>query len=199
MEELKIYYPFKPFVVTQKWGAVNPAYSAQFNDPTFKKHNGIDANTGRLNWEGKVKTEYPVYCPVENFTVFKVDYAPNGGGNEMWLISNEPVQMFERKCYAYMPLCHAKKILVQAGDKPKLGELLMIADNTGFSTGLHTHMGLYRVDFNGVKITQFYDKNEANGSFAPQLFFTGIHAVNAATITTLVKSGLRYYKYIMGI
>ncbi len=196
---LKIYYPYKPYVITQNWGNPNPAYATQFNDPNFKLHNGVDANIGATNWDGSVTTEYPVYCPVDGFTVQKVDYAPQGGGNELWLISDEPVVMFERTCYAYMPLCHAKKILVQAGDKPALGELLMIADNTGFSTGLHTHMGLYRVNYDGSKITDYYDINEANGSFNPALFFTGQYAVDVASLATLVTSGLRYYKYKMGL
>lgn len=196
---LKIYYPFKPYVITQKWGNPNPAYATQFNDPSFKLHNGIDANTGAFNWDKTVKSEYPVYCPVDGFTVQKVDYAPEGGGNEMWLISNDPVVMFERTCYAYIPLCHGKKILVQAGYKPALGELLMIADNTGFSTGLHTHMGLYRVNYDGAKVTDYYDINEATGSFDPSLFFTEKFAVDVATGATLITSGLRLYKYILGI
>lgn len=192
---LKLYYPFKPYVVTQKWGVENPAYAQQFNDPSFKRHNGEDANIGAFNWDGSVVSEYPVYCPVEDFTVQKVDYAPQGGGNELWLISNEPLQMFERECYAYIPLCHGKKILVQAGDKPALGELLMIADNTGFSTGIHTHQGVYRVGYDGIRITNFYDTNEANGSFDPALFQCGLYAVDQATTPTAIKNAFRYYQY----
>jgi hypothetical protein len=43
-----------------------------------------------------VVSKYPVYCPVEGFTVFKVDYQPSGGGNEMWLISDEPLQIGDK-------------------------------------------------------------------------------------------------------
>lgn len=194
--ELKIYWPFKPYVITQHWGNANPDYAKQFNNPAFKLHNGVDANTGYKNWDGSIVSEYPVYCPVENFTVQRVDFSPNGGGNEMWLISNNPLQMFDQKVYAWIPFCHAKKILVKPGDTPRLGELLMIADNTGFSTGIHTHMGLYRVNNtpNGlIKI----DSNDAEGSFSPELFFTGEYAVDKASFSTLVKSELRYYNYKM--
>lgn len=201
MNELRIYYPFKPYRVTQAWGASNPIYAQQFNNPEFKLHNGIDANTvGQFAPMGsKPVTEYPVYCPVEDFTVERVDYAPNGGGNELWLISNKPLQMFEQKVYAYIPLCHAKKILVKAGDTPALGELLMIADSTGFSTGLHTHMGLYRVNYEGHSIKSYIDTNQANGSFDPSLFFTNSYAIDEATIPTLIKNGLRYYQYVLGL
>ncbi len=88
MNPLKIWFPFKPYLVTQHWGNPNPAYAKQFNDPNFQLHNGVDANTGRLDWQDKIYTEYPVYCPVEGFTVMKVDFAPQGGGNELWLISD---------------------------------------------------------------------------------------------------------------
>ena len=193
---LKIFYPFKPFVITQKWGSPNPAYATQFNKPDFKLHNVIDANTGILTWDKKIATEYPVYCPVEGFTVHKVNFYPKGGGNEMWLISDEPIEMFERKAHAWIPLCHAKKILVNPGYKPKLGELIMIADNTGFSTGLHTHIGLYRVEYDGLNCTKI-DKNEAEGSFDPSLFFTNSYAVYNANTATLIKSGLRYFNYLI--
>ena len=196
--ELKIFYPFKPFLITQRWGNQNSAYSTQFNDPDFKLHNGVDANPGVQEWNGKLRTEYPVYCPVEGFTVKKVDYAPQGGGNELWLISDQPLQMFDKKLYAYIPLCHAKKILVKAGDQPKLGQLLMIGDNTGFSTGLHTHMGLYRVGYNGYDITKV-DVNSAEGSFDPSLFFTKEYAIDKAVLSTFVSNGLLYWRYLTGL
>lgn len=199
--DLKIYWPFKPYVITQHWGnlPIDPATGKSEYAPLgFNLHNGVDANIGRLNWDGTVATEYPVYCPVEGFTVRSVDFAPLGGGNELWLISNEPLQMFDLKCYAWIPLCHAKKILVKAGDTPALGELLMIADNTGFSTGLHTHMGLYRVEHMGGGLHEL-DINDANGSFTPELFFTNKYAIDEATFSTLVKNNLRYYGYKAGL
>ena len=194
---LSIHYPHKPYIITQRWGNPNPAYANQFNDPSFKLHNGTDA-VGKMTTlsDGVLRAEHPVYCPVDGFTVERVQYRPEGGGNEIWLISDKPFQMFERECFVYLVICHAKKILVKPGDKPALGELIMIADSTGFSTGLHTHMGLYRVSYENGRIT-YLDKNEATGSFDPSLFFTGVYAVDKATTGTLVKSGLRYFKYLV--
>lgn len=195
---LRIRWPYKPYFITQKWGNPNPAYATQFNDPAFKLHNGVDANVGKFDWQGKVVSEYPVYCPVENFTVKSVDFSPQGGGNELWLVSNESLQIGDKTCLAYMPLCHAKKILVKAGDTPALGELLMIADNTGFSTGIHTHMGLYRIEYTNATIHKL-DMNDAEGSFDPSLFFTKTYAADEASLQTLIISNLRYYKYLMGL
>lgn len=195
MPTFKIYKPFKPFVITQHWGNANPKYAAHFNDPSFKLHNGVDANTGYQNWDGTVKTEYPVYMVAPGFRVSSIDYYPNGGGNQLELISKEKIKIFDQECYVLLIFCHAKKILVKEGDEPELGELLMIADNTGFSTGLHTHLGMYRLNDSHRKI----DTNEAKGSFSPELFIGEEFAVDAATTATLVRSGLRYWKYKAGL
>lgn len=197
---LQIHYPFKPYIITQHWGNPNPAYSAQFNDPSFKLHNGVDAVALYPQSDGSFAkgTKWPVYCPADGFKVLSVDYAPQGGGNEVWLISKNKYQMFEKECYALLVLCHADRVLVKAGDEPKLGEILMVSDNTGFSTGEHTHMGLYRVDYNDIWYTRL-DENDATGSFDPSLFFNGIYAVDQADVATLIKSNMKYYQYKLGL
>jgi murein DD-endopeptidase MepM/ murein hydrolase activator NlpD len=86
--------------------------------------------------------------------------------------------MFDQECYARIWFCHAKKVLVKKGYEPALGELLMIANNTGFSTGPHTHMGLYRLDDMKWKL----DKNAATGSFDPSLLFTEKFAEDQSTV-----------------
>jgi murein DD-endopeptidase MepM/ murein hydrolase activator NlpD len=186
MNDLKIYFPFKPYIITQRWGNPTDAYSTQFNDPNFTEHNGVDAFTG-----GKPPTGWPVYCPVDGFVVESVSYEQNGGGNQISLISKEKLQVFEQLCYVRIWLCHAEKILVPVGYEPALGELLMIADNTGFSTGPHTHLGVYRLNDQKQKI----DANKATGSFDPSLFFTNKYAVDVASWGALFKSGLRLAKY----
>lgn len=199
--KLEISYPFKPFIIAQHWGnlPIDPVTGKSEYAPLgFNLHNGVDANDGSLTYEGVPYTNFPVYCPVEGFTVRSVDFAPHGGGNELWLISNEPVQMGDKLAYAWMPLCHAKKIFVKAGDTPALGQLLMIGNNTGFSTGPHTHMGLYRVEQMGGGL-HILDVNDANNSYNPELFFTGQFAIDLATIGTLMKNNMLYYQYLLGL
>ena len=182
---LHIYWPFKPYTVTQRWGNPNPSYAAQFGDPSFKNHNGIDAKPHLTD------TSYPVYCPVEGFRVAAVEFYPDGGGNQIGLVSKQKYQIGDKLCYVSILLCHAEKIVVPVGYEPARGELLMIADNTGFSTGPHTHMGMYRLDDNLNKI----DSNGATGSYDPALQFIGDFAVDQATLPTLIKSNWRYYQY----
>lgn len=185
---LKINYPFKPFIFTQKWGEPNPAYD-HFG---FTRHNGVDAYTGGGPIQG---TTWPVWCPVDGFVVDKVQYRPEGGGNEIWMVSKEPLLMGDEVCYAYLVMCHAEKIFLKAGDEPVGGDLVMIADHTGFSTGPHTHIGLYRVHKNGASWI-FFDQNDANGSHNPEPYFTGEFAVDVASYLSLFKGGLRYYTYL---
>ena len=75
----------------------------------------------------------------------------------------------------------------------------MVADSTGFSTGPHTHIGLYRVDYDGKRIDVARHADDAAGSFAPNLFFTLRYAVDVADVGTLMKSALRYMKYLSGL
>lgn len=192
---MKLYYPHKPYIVTQSWGNLNSAYSTQFGDPTFTRHNGIDSIIGKYDYQGKLVTEFWVTCPVEGFKVGGVGYQANGAGNYLWLDSKEPILIGDKTCTARLYFFHGKKILVKTGDEPALGELMMISDSTGFSTGLHLHMGLYRIGNAGQKL----DKgNEAEGSYDPSLFYTKEFAIDKAAISTLTKSTLRYLAYLLG-
>jgi hypothetical protein len=189
--DLRIYWPIKPFVITQRWGNPTDAYSTQFGDPSFKRHNGIDANVGR---SGPIsyQTQFPIYCPVEGFRVESVSYEKNGGGNQVSLVSLDPILVGDMLCYARIWLCHGKKVLVKENYRPKLGELLMIGNNTGFSTGPHPH-GLYRVDGYGDKI----DRNDATGSIDPAPYFAKEYAVDKASVSLLIANGLRLAKYYL--
>lgn len=188
---LKLYRPFKHFIVNQAWGNPNPAYN-QFG---FTRHNGLDCSSAYSDqYTNYAPKTWPVYCPVEGFTVQLVRYMPNGGGHEIWMMSDKPLQLGDKLCHAYLVMCHAEKIFLKPGNKPVLGELMMIADNTGFSTGPHTHIGLYRVNWDGKKIT-YLDQNDANGSHDPALYLSSEYAVDKATLVTLVKSNMRYYQY----
>jgi hypothetical protein len=187
---LLIDFPFKPFIVTQQWGNPSDAYSTQFNDPNFTLHNGVDANVGRSG-DIAYQTTFPVYCPVENFRVESVTWDPKGGGNQLSLFSLDPVIVGGVECYARIFLCHGKKILVKEKDVVQRGQLLMIANNTGFSTGPHTHIGLYRTDASGNKL----DSNHATGSFNPALCYSGEFAIDQAREALLVENGKRLEEF----
>lgn len=189
--DLKIHKPFKYLNVAQKWNNPNPIYG-QFG---FTHHNGTDLTSGYANQNGVYAPKtWPVYCPVEDFTVQLIRYMPNGGGNEMWLLSNQKLQIGDKLCYAYLVMAHAEKIFSKVGDTPNIGDLLMVADTTGFSTGPHVHLGLYRVEWDGIRMT-YLDQNDANGSHDPAPYFTNDYAVDLGTTATFGTSILRYITY----
>lgn len=193
MMNLTIHKPFKYLNVTQKWNNPNDAY-AQFG---FTHHNGVDLTCGYANQASVYNPKtWPVYCPVEGFVVQKVQYMPQGGGNELWMLSKEKLQIGDKLCYAYLVMCHAEKIFAKVGNEPVIGDMLMVADSTGFSTGPHVHMGLYRVDWDGIRMT-YLDQNDANGSHDAALYFTDDYAVDLASASTLIKSAFRYYQYLI--
>lgn len=190
---LKIHKPFKWWYVTQKWGVRNTAYD-QFG---FKLHNGLDVISGYNDANTAYNPKkWPVYNGLEGFTVHQVRLNPNGGGNDIWFISDELLQIGERVCHAYFGFAHADTIFAKAGDKLEIGDMFMIADNTGFSTGPHVHISFYRVDWDG-KIMTFLDKNDAHNSFDPEPFLTSEYAVDKASLATLIKNNLRYYQWLL--
>jgi hypothetical protein len=133
------------------------------DDRNWELHNGIDALTIA---PGEYGRRWPVYCPVEGFVVESINFVPNGGGHEVSLISKNPLKVFEEECYMRLFFCHAHKVLVTKSMELAVGEVFMIANNTGFSTGPHTHVGMYRLN----KKMKFIDSNKARHSFNPSIF-----------------------------
>lgn len=68
--------------------------------------------------------------------------------------------------------------LVIAGQVLKVGTYVGQADNTGFSTGTHTHRNGRRVD----KDLNFVDTNDASNSFDTMQFDTGLAAQDYQTL-----------------
>ena len=72
---LNIHKPFRYLNVTQSWNNPNGIYG-QFG---FTHHNGVDLTSGYANQkEAYSPKTWPVWCPVENFRVDKVQYRENG-------------------------------------------------------------------------------------------------------------------------
>lgn len=178
METLRLYYPAKPFRITQAWGIYNPAYQ-QFG---FNRHNGIDFALG---------ADKTLYAPCDGVIV-RTGNQPTGGGIFLGLMTDVK-QFNDGQFHVLIDLLHCEKFLVKEGDVVKIGQKLAIADNTGFSTGPHTHMQPRRVaSWNGQVAERLQwtpaDKNDANGSFDPMPHFIGIHAQDYRTLIHLYSA-----------
>lgn len=168
MPKLRLYYPAKPFVLTQGWGILNPIYN-QFG---FSRHNGVDF---RLGDDGMIRAPF-------DGVIVRTGNQPNGGGIFLGLISQEKFLFEDGKiCNVLLDLLHLDHVLVSEGAVVKTGDVLAKADNTGLSTGPHTHMQPRRaLGWNGEAGDQLAwipaDLNDANNTFDPQPYWTGIHA-----------------------
>lgn len=189
MEKFELWYPAKPYIVNQAWGIKNPIY-AQFG---FGSHNGVDF---RVDADGILN------APCAG-TIVRTGNQPSGGGIFLGIMSEEAEFKDGVVCRALIDLLHCKELLVKEGDYVKAGAPIAVADNTGFSTGPHTHMQLRRVKkWNGKtgdKLTWTkVDTNDANHSFDPAPYWNGFYAVDAdtvlATLQRIIGLLLKYIK-----
>lgn len=161
MARLSISYISKPYQVSQAWGIYNPAYT-QFG---FDHHNGIDSLLG---------ADKKIYAPCP-LVVLAAGFYPNGAGNYITARTTEKVDLDGMES-SYVTMCfmHLEKVDVTVNQTLQTGDYMAIADNTGFSTGPHTHWLCMRSDEFGNKL----DKNNANGSFDQKPYFNGKYAID---------------------
>lgn len=162
--KLSLYYEAKPWKINQAWGVENPIYE-QFG---FKRHNGIDIAPGM---------DKGLYTPFECF-VTKIAYQPTGAGHYICLLSKDEFQFDDgQKAFVEITYMHLEKTLVGVGSSLKVGDKFAVCDNTGFSTGPHTHIAHKRVK----KVAGGYveiDFNDAKGTFNALPHYNGEYAVD---------------------
>lgn len=156
----EIYYPQDTWNITQEWGVSRPEIYSRFG---FTQHNGIDV---QLAPNKLVRAPFP--CEV-----IKIGYQPNGGGIYISCISNEAYEFPDgKKAWILVDALHLKETRAIVGNKYDTGYVLAVGNNTGFSTGAHTHYQWRRVlkTPNGFEEV---DTNKANNSFDPTPYFVG--------------------------
>lgn len=164
----KLYWPAKPFVLNQGWGILNPIYN-QFG---FSRHNGIDIALG---------ADSKLYAPC-NGQVVRVGYQANGGGNYFGMMT-DVYDWQDGQYRVLLDFLHCESISVPEGQILKTGDLMAVADNTGLTTGPHTHIQPRRVKFwnqqyGDALIWTNEDMNDANNSFDPMPYFGQYYAVD---------------------
>ena len=138
IQNLELSYPAKPYKIRQGFGIFNPAYE-QFG---FNRHNGIDF---AVDSDG-------IVVAMCKGVVRETGYNA-GAGNYVRYRTKEMVRAEGYVGYVEFMVMHAKTILVKAGDEVMCGTPLIVADNTGFSTGPHTHISAYFLDLKaGLKM-----------------------------------------------
>lgn len=179
MAKPSFYYVAYPYKVNQAWGIYNPVYE-RFG---FTRHNGTDIALG---------TDKVLYAPFD-YTVVRTGNQPEGGGIFLGIMSEE-FDFLDGKYRVLLDLLHCEKLLAAEGRVGKTGDVLAIADNTGFSTGPHTHLQARRVknwnySVGNAASWKYVDKNEANGSFDMEPYWNGKYAkeVNLVRQVTILQ------------
>lgn len=163
----ELFYPAKPYIVTQPWGVYRPEIYSQFG---FTMHNGVDIRIGSDN---TLRAEFP--CETIN-----TGWQPSGAGLYMTVLSNDEYDFDDGvRCRVMVDYMHLKEIKKYPGRdyRSGVGDILAIPNNTGFSTGPHTHAQYRRVHKTPQGIVNV-DTNDANNSFDPEPFRDGQYAVD---------------------
>lgn len=184
--KLKLDYEIKPYVVSQPWGNVpiDPKTGKSVYAPFgFTQHNGVDVLPG-IDKEVRAPFDYEVLW---------TEWQPNGGGNVLGVISQQEYDGPDGKpAYCLIDYLHLESFVKKPGGigyKGKAGDLLAYTDNTGFSTGPHTHMQ-YRWEHKDPKATnglRDVEVNKAHNSFNPEPFRTGDYARDKFFLTQQVS------------
>lgn len=164
-----------PWRVTQAWGVYDPKTYSQFG---FTRHNGIDVALGT----GSI-VNVPFDC-----VVARKGYEPNGGGIYVGVISTQEYDFDDGvRCKVLVDSLHLKQIIATEGEFLKQGQQVAIGDNTGVTTGPHTHFQFRRVSWDGKLITSL-DKNDANNSFDPMPYFDDLVSPQIQQADTIVTA-----------
>ncbi len=170
--KLELSFPAKPYTITQAFGILNPSYE-QFG---FSKHNGIDF---------AVDADGIVVAMCEGI-VYEVG-ANAGAGNFVRYHTLTPVECEGRVGYVGFMYMHAKSQLVKQGDRLYSGTPLIVADNTGFSTGAHTHISAYFIDLNSLLKLPFGEK-ESDYCFDFSKYYNGFYGDDIKVIAASLKA-----------
>jgi len=168
MSKLELFYPAKPYKITQAFGINNPSY-LQFG---FSQHNGIDF---LIDADGMANA----MC---DGVVYEVGFNA-GAGTYVRYKTNVPVEVEGRTAHVAFMYMHAEKALVKVGQQVTPMTPLIIADNTGFSTGPHTHISAYLIDSKNAKMA-LDPKSDHCFDFAK--YYNGYHAVDSEKVMTIL-------------
>lgn len=133
MNTFRLYYPVKPWRVTQRFGECHPSVCDVYKGLGLKGHNGLDvvaptgtivraAHDGIVTFAGEDGSAgYGVVIRTD--TEYEYKGSPSYFKSIYWHLLPSGVQ-------------------VKAGQQVHTGDVIALSDNTGMSTGAHLHFGL---------------------------------------------------------
>ena len=198
---LRLYYPVKPFIVTQTFGANIPcvrnfglptqvikdgasALACPFGyDKLYQKfgmsgHNGVDISTGVQK----------CYAACDGIVIEKQTAPARGLG--LGILTNDLVYIDKYgEGFAKIRYWHLKEMYVEAGQKVNAGQLIGMTDNTGYSSGNHLHIEVQPMGNDaGGHPYLLRPEGSIAGAIDPLPFFTGTYAEDLERYFSLTNS-----------
>ena len=187
MSKLELYFPVKPWLITQIFG-VNGDYYKKYG---VNGHNGLDieANNGqivRASHDGEV-----VYAGVDS--------------SEGWGVvirTTEPMEYNNGVAYIKSIYWHLiKTIPVKVGQKVKVGDIVGYADNTGASNGDHLHFSI-KPQARGENDWTWWNVEQNNGfagAIDPQPFFNKYYAEDVQVVVGIYGKIIELLKKFLAV
>lgn len=148
---------------------------------------GLDGHNG---WDLWAPDGWPVRAAHDG----TVTYAGEDGAGGMTVVirTNEKFLYLNGESYFKSIYCHMRKdgILVTPGQTVAVGDIIAMADNTGYSTGSHLHFGLKPV-VAGEEDWQWFNKEQSNGyngAIDPRPYWTGYCAEDAPSVKETMET-----------
>jgi len=181
--KLELYFPVKPWVVTQNFGENQLALYASYG---LKGHNGMDIRA----YHGQ-----PVYSAHDGEVVYAGADSSEGWGVVVRTL--EPRDYNGGTAYIKSIYWHIiKTIPVKVGQKVKAGDLIGYADNTGASTGDHLHFGI-KPQSKGENDWTWWNTEQANGyngAINPAPYFNNYYAQDAQLVLGIYRKIIELLK-----
>lgn len=156
MPKLELWQPIKPFVMGQGFGIENtmPDMVEKYKAIGLKGHNGYDLQA----YHGK---------PVRAAHAGKIVLAGPDGSNGYMVVVRTLEKFDYKDGQAYFKTLYGhllKEIPVTVGQIVKVGDVIGLADNSGFSFGDHLHFGLKPEEV-GEGESMWYNLEPSNGYY----------------------------------
>ena len=169
--KLILHYPTKPYFAGQKFGECMLSICAKYKEMGLLGHNGIDSGA----FHGQ-----PIYASHDGIVTFAGE--DGSGGLGAVIRTHEAMEYKDKTAFYKTIYWHLKtgSIRLKASQEVKVGEIVGLADNTGFSTGDHLHYGL-KPQYQGEQNWEWWNAESDNGykgAIDPMPFFSGKFAVD---------------------
>lgn len=192
MTKFELWYPIKPYLLTQGFGESLIDYSKPpYNIPSGK-HNGWD-----------MVGSFGQACRAAHDGV--VTFAGEDGSGGLGIVIRTKEQYWYNDKWVFFKTIywHLKKdsIVVTAGQEVKVGDKIAECDNTGASSGSHLHFGLKPIT-QGEQDWQWYNLEADNGYYGaidPKPFFNNYYAQDAQWVISTMQKMIELLKVVLGL